>query len=207
MGARVPKVVLSRAPHRHAREPMTVSIPSQGPGPGADAGRAPATSGGEGAVRIRPAAVHDLRRIAEIEAACFSAPWTLSAFRSLIHRQTVHILVAERDSGSGAMERGGQEVPSDVLGYAVLWRAADEAELATLAVDPGFRGRGIAGSLLDHLIGVARADGVKSVFLEVRPSNEAALSLYRGRGFRELGVRRHYYDRPTEDAKVLRLRL
>jgi ribosomal-protein-alanine N-acetyltransferase len=86
-------------------------------------------------------------------------------------------------------------------------RMADEAELATLAVAPEQRGRGIGGELLDRLLRAALDMGVRSVFLEVRASNEGAIALYRVRGYRHVGVRRQYYDRPPEDALVLRLRL
>jgi ribosomal-protein-alanine N-acetyltransferase len=48
---------------------------------------------------------------------------------------------------------------------------------------------------------------VSAVFLEVRESNEAALALYRKRGFEQVGVRKQYYDRPQEDARILRLDL
>jgi ribosomal protein S18 acetylase RimI-like enzyme len=65
------------------------------------------------------------------------------------------------------------------------------------------RGRGLGRALLTEVLAVARGRGVESVFLEVRESNAAALGLYRGFGFQEVGQRRGYYDHPREDARIL----
>ena len=161
-----------------------------------------------GRVRIRPARIKDLDRIAQVEAACFSAPWSPGVFRSLVGRPRVHLLVAELIRISEAVGGStGSTESSRIVGHGILWRTADEAELANLAVDPAFRGQGVAGALLDRLTDEASAAGVTSVFLGVRASNEAALALYVGRGFHQVGVRRHYYDQPREDARVLQLTL
>lgn len=179
-----------------------VSVPRGGPGRGAAAGRIVAADATGGRIRIRAARADDLGHLAEVETASFSTPWTLGAFRSLIRRRDVYVVVAEWDRSPGAAGR-----VAEVVGHGVLWRAAEAAELATLAVVSAFRGRGIAGRLLDYLVRAARRDGIRSIRLEVRSSNEAALRLYRGRGFRDLGVRRDYYHRPREDARVLHLKL
>ena len=120
----------------------------------------------------------------------------------------MHLLVAELNRISEVV--GGSTISTEssrIVGHGILWRAADEAELANLAVDPAFRGQGVAGALLDRLTDEASAAGVASVFLEVRASNETALALYVRRGFHQVGVRRHYYDQPREDARVLPLTL
>jgi ribosomal-protein-alanine N-acetyltransferase len=145
-------------------------------------------------------------RIAEVEAACFSVPWTADAFRSLVDRTRVRVLVAELPVAARTDEDAMSPPGVRIVGHGILWWAADEAELANLAVAPGFRGRGIAGALLDQLTRDAWAVGVQAVFLEVRSSNEAAVALYEGRGFHQVGVRRQYYTSPTEDARVLQLR-
>ncbi|MFW6199889.1 MAG: ribosomal protein S18-alanine N-acetyltransferase, partial [Gemmatimonadota bacterium] len=87
--------------------------------------------------------------------------------------------------------------------YLVLWFVTDEGELADLAVDPEYRGRGIGGFLVGRAVERARARGVRSLFLEVRASNERALSLYRSRGFHVISVRKGYYSSPREDALVM----
>ena len=91
--------------------------------------------------------------------------------------------------------------------YAILWCILEEGELANIAVRDDLRGRGIGSDLLDWMLGVAERSGVRTVYLEVRESNEGALRLYGGRGFEEIGVRKQYYDRPREDARVLKLAL
>jgi ribosomal-protein-alanine N-acetyltransferase len=86
-----------------------------------------------------------------------------------------------------------------VVGF-LLWRAVatDEAEILNLAVQPAFRRRGIALELLKGL-------SLPRIFLEVRESNHAARALYLRAGFEECGLRRKYYENPTEDGIVMRL--
>lgn len=139
---------------------------------------------------IRPADMGDLAALARIEAASYSNPWHPSAFRPLLERERVRVLVAEDGSG-------------EVVGQAVFWWVLDEAELANLAVDPAIRQRGIGASLLDRVLAELRERKVASVFLEVRWSNEAAHHLYLTRGFTQVAVRKGYYRNPPEDARVL----
>jgi ribosomal-protein-alanine N-acetyltransferase len=136
----------------------------------------------------------DVERVAALEARSFSSPWQAGTFLRLLGRPGAELWVME--------DAGGE-----VVAYAVLWCVLDQAELANIAVVPEARGRGLGGLLLDHLVEVARERGVRSVFLEVRDSNRIARELYAGRGFREVGRRKGYYDSPPEDARVLELRL
>ena len=145
------------------------------------------------ALGVRQARARDLPRVLEIELECFPLPWSPVAFRSLLGRERVLFLVAEE----------GRRV----VGYAVLWWAADEGDLANLAVAPEARRQRVATRLLDRVLEGARANGLRAVFLDVRASNESALTLYRERGFREVGRRTDYYSRPREDALILRLDL
>ena len=91
-----------------------------------------------------------------------------------------------------------------VLGYILVWFAADEAELANIAVAPSVRGRGIGGGMLDVALGAAQDRGTARMFLEVRDSNLAARALYGSRGFEQVGRRKQYYRNPVEDGLVLR---
>jgi ribosomal-protein-alanine N-acetyltransferase len=148
---------------------------------GGPAGRAPA--------RVRPAVPGDLAAVAAIEQAAFSDPWSPSSFRALLGNPTVAFSVAERDGV--------------VVGYSVAWFAADEAELANVAVSAAMRGRGVGALLLDAMLGESAHRGAATVYLEVRESNAAARRLYASRHFREVARRRRYYHNPTEDALVL----
>jgi ribosomal-protein-alanine N-acetyltransferase len=135
----------------------------------------------------------DVPAVAALEASSFSTPWHPDTFLRLLERPGAELWVTEGDE--------------DVVAYAVLWCILDEGELANIAVRPEARGRGVGGRMLDHLLGVARDRGVRRLFLEVRESNAAARGLYETRGFREVGRRRAYYEKPREDARVLALDL
>ena len=141
---------------------------------------------------IRRATRGDVQRVAEIERASFSDPWTPGAFRSAAEEENLLFLVAEHEGV--------------VVGYSVSWCVVDQAELANLAVASEARGIGIGGRLLDAAVDAAREAGCESMHLEVRESNAAARALYASRGFEEVGRRRRYYRAPVEDALVLRAR-
>lgn len=147
-----------------------------------------------GAVQVRPMKAADVTRVARLEVESFSTPWSAATFRTLLRRPGAELWVAELD-------------PDGVIGYYVLWCIQDQGEVANIAVEERFRGRGIGAMLLDHSLEVAARRGVESVYLEVRVSNEQARALYDSRGFEQIGVRRNYYERPREDARVLRKRL
>ncbi|MGK2935046.1 MAG: ribosomal protein S18-alanine N-acetyltransferase [Gemmatimonadaceae bacterium] len=145
------------------------------------------------ALVLRHAALADIERVAELELSCFTSdPWPRQSFESFIDRAGVTFIVAE-DPGR---EEG-------IVGYAVLIQVAEEAELLNLAVAGNSRRGGIGSSLLRSLLEVAARDGITTVYLEVRESNSAARGLYAAHGFVEVGRRRGYYQRPTEDALIL----
>jgi len=141
-------------------------------------------------IRLRPMTAADLDRVEAIERASFTNPWKKRTFRNLLGRDGTELWVAELPDGG-------------IAGYLVLWFAADEGELADLAVAERYRGRGLGAHLLDHAVELARSRGVGSLFLEVRFSNKKAEELYRSRGFQVVTVRHEYYREPTEDALVM----
>jgi ribosomal-protein-alanine N-acetyltransferase len=150
-------------------------------------------------IAIRPMRPADLSEVMRIERKSFTMPWQESTFRALMRRPSASLLTAERS--------GGLETETEIVGFAVLWFAADEAELGDLAVDPDWRGRGIGSRILESSIELARDRGARSLYLEVRESNSAARSLYAKRGFQIVGRRPGYYSEPREDACVMRLDL
>jgi ribosomal-protein-alanine N-acetyltransferase len=139
------------------------------------------------ACRIRAARTADLAGIAAIEAASFPDPWSM---RQLGAHLADLFLVAEEGEA--------------LAGYLVAIVTGPEAEILNVAIAPGRRGQGIGGTLLGAALDELGTRGVRAVYLEVRASNAAALRLYAGRGFREAGRRRGYYDHPREDAIVMR---
>lgn len=148
---------------------------------------------GPGGLLVRPAEGRDLDAVAALELACFkSDPWPRESFESFIGRPGVTFVIGEATPGEGSLGA-----------YAVLIRAADEAELLNLAVAGGSRRRGLGSALLRWVLDSAAEQGVRTVYLEVRASNEAARGLYESHGFEEVGRRRGYYQRPVEDALIL----
>ena len=146
----------------------------------------------EQTVTIEPALHVDLTAIAALEKAAFSDPWSLASFESVLAEPAAYVAVA-RENESDA-----------VLGYVVAWFAADEGEIANLAVREPTRRRGIGSALLDGALAEGLRRGAINMYLEVRESNEAARRLYASRGFEEIGRRKRYYRHPVEDAVVLR---
>lgn len=132
----------------------------------------------------------DLDRVTAIERASFTNPWKERTFRNLLPRGDAELWVADVE-GEG------------VVGYLVLWFSGEEGELADLAVAETHRSRGLGSRLLDRAVTLALDHGVRSLFLEVRASNERAATLYESRGFQVITVRKSYYRKPTEDALVM----
>jgi ribosomal-protein-alanine N-acetyltransferase len=157
-----------------------------------------------GTLLIRPAVGTDLPAISAIERASFSDPWTVDSFASAMSLAHVHFLVAEETHHLMGRPTALRAGVLPVLGYVVALLAADEGEIADLAVDAAARRRGIGRSLLDRVMADAARRGVRALYLEVRESNSAALALYQGAGFRAMGRRTGYYRQPPEDALVLR---
>jgi len=139
---------------------------------------------------MRPATPNDLDAVAAIERESFTDPWTRASFEQLLGRNHLSFLVAAHDGV--------------VVGFSIAYGVAGEAEIANIAVSRGARGQGIGGALLRHMLARLRADGAAEVWLEVRASNEAARAMYEHFGFVEVGRRRHYYQRPVEDAISMR---
>lgn len=142
-------------------------------------------------VCTQPMRTSDLQRVREIEEASFPVPWPRDAYRAEIEDNKVAWYIVARDEQSQA------------VGFAGMWVIFDEAHITTLAVDPLRRRQGIGERLLLALIDLAIARGARWMTLEVRPSNRAALALYREFGFRDVAVRRRYYSDNGEDALVM----
>ena len=129
----------------------------------------------------------DLPAIADIERAVFPDPWSASAF-------------AEHLADPCFLAEGEGRA---LLGYVVTRITADEAEILNVAVRDGVRRRGVGRALVEVALGALADRGVGAVHLEVRASNEPAISLYESLGFRRVGRRRGYYRTPPEDAVLL----
>ena len=142
-------------------------------------------------VKIVPMTADHLEELEKLERICFSRPWSRKMLAEELDNQCAAFLVAE-DSVSGR-----------VLGYAGLMVVADEGYITNVAVFPEYRRQGIAAQILQVFLQFAAANHLAFLTLEVRPSNAAAIALYQGFGFEEVGRRKNYYDLPKEDALIL----
>ena len=140
---------------------------------------------------VRPMRETDLPRIHRIELASYDYPWSLGNFR---------------DSMQAGYSVWVREAEGEVIGYYVMMAAAGEAHLLNMTIAPIWRGHGLGRELLEHCLASARAHRAESLFLEVRPSNTAALALYQSSGFIDLAVRPDYYPGRTgpEDAVIMK---
>ena len=139
---------------------------------------------------IRAATKNDVEALLPLEKQGFHPSWTEGAILSEIDNNDTIFLVTEDEA-------------KQIVGFAVLRLIGGEAELFQITTAAKHRREGIATHLLRRVIGDAKAAGVTKIFLEVRVSNDAAITMYERFGFTAVGLRRFYYIEPTEDAKVM----
>ncbi len=139
---------------------------------------------------VRPMDITDLPQVQAIDALSFSNPWPQNAYRfELLENPNGHCWVAQ--------------LADQVVGVIVCWLVIDEIHIATIAVHPAWRGRGIGKVLVIAALQGLISLGGHSATLEVRAGNEAAQKLYRHFGFVEVGRRKRYYKDNDEDAILM----
>ena len=133
---------------------------------------------------------NDLDAVMAIESVNFPFPWSIGNFRDSMQSGYVCLV----------MEQAGE-----MIGYAILMMVLDEAHLLNISVSPSVKGQGLGRYLLGHMMDMGRERGGLNMFLEVRPSNVAAISLYESIGFNEMAVRPGYYPAHNgrEDAVLM----
>ena len=142
-------------------------------------------------VVIRSMRSSDIAEVVTIERASYQFPWSEGIFRDCLRVGYVCRVIS---------------VSRQVMAYGVMSLGAGEAHILNLCVAEAYRCRGVGRRLLGSLIERATAAGMGDAFLEVRPSNTAAIRLYLALGFEQVGMRRGYYQAANgrEDAAVLR---
>ncbi len=130
---------------------------------------------------FEPATTGDAATLAEIHALAFRDAWSAGEITALIGGAGAFGFVARQDG--------------EISGFVLCRTIADEAEIFTLATTPGRRRRGVASGLIEVASTHAAARGAAKLFLEVAEDNKAAIALYRGFGFEQVGVRSGYYSR------------
>jgi len=132
-------------------------------------------------------------QILEIENCSFPSPWGINAFKVEVEKPISHLwaLIADKR----------------LVGYICFWMFASEIQVINFAVHPTNRRQRLGLFLLTRMIETGVSKGLKSIWLEVRPSNLAARNLYSKVGFHEVGRRPRYYRETNEDALIMALEL
>ncbi|MGH8293977.1 MAG: ribosomal protein S18-alanine N-acetyltransferase [Steroidobacteraceae bacterium] len=145
-------------------------------------------------IGIRPMTEADVAEIYAVEQASYQFPWSEGIFRDCLRVGYVCRVLA---------------TGSRIIGYGVMSVGAGEAHVLNLCVVEEHRCRGLGRRMLGYLLERGASAGMSEAFLEVRPSNTAAIRLYQAIGFEQVGMRRGYYQAAggREDAAVLRLTL
>ena len=136
---------------------------------------------------VRP---EHIPQIEELEKRCFSMPWPADLLRSQM-KDAQHEFIAALDADE------------KVLGYVGMMYVLDEGYISNVAVAPEYRRQGIADTLIGRLEELCLAHALAFVSLEVRAGNVPAITLYEKHGFRRVGLRKNYYERPREDALIM----
>lgn len=110
---------------------------------------------------------------------------------------------ALNSNSSGVATNRSIEIPSQLIGFGCFWSILEEAHITLLAVNPEYQHQGLGKLLFYGLLYLAHQQGLERATLEVRVSNQTALSLYKKFGFEEVGKRRRYYQDTGEDALIL----
>lgn len=147
-------------------------------------------------LRFAPMATGDLDEVWALEQSVFPYPWSRANFADSLN--------------SGYDCWTVRDPQGALVGYYLLMYAVDEAHLLDVAVAADRQGQGLGRHLMDRIAARAREQGMASVLLEVRPSNERAMEVYRRYGYAGIGRRKGYYPAGPggrEDAIVMRLEL
>jgi ribosomal-protein-alanine N-acetyltransferase len=139
----------------------------------------------------------DLEDVVRLERAAHRHPWSVDLIRRELDHDWSTVLLAFEQSPEGTTS------PPRLAGHIIFWIVHDEIHILNVATDPELRRRGYGRSLMLAAEDEGRPRGAVLATLEVRKSNEAAIALYRGLGYRQVGLRPRYYADDEEDAIVM----
>ena len=135
----------------------------------------------------------DIEAVSRIEEESIPESWSARSFEEALNSGNTCFIVCENGN--------------TLKGYIGMWISADEAEITNVAVDKDYRRIGVGRGLIEKLKEKGIDKGVRLFFLEVRESNDAARSLYKKCGFKEVGLRKDFYTRPNEDAILMKFQV
>ncbi|MGB7439813.1 MAG: ribosomal protein S18-alanine N-acetyltransferase [Coleofasciculaceae cyanobacterium] len=170
-------------------------------------------------LEIKPLTTEQLSAALELDRLCFGGLWTLSGYERELASPNSQLLVLEpcqdkyfsyslpktwaEKPNRGFLDQEPISPSSFLLGLGCYWSILEEAHITIIAVHPNYRRQGLGQLLLYSLLEDARNRKLEMATLEVKPSNQAALSLYQKFGFTTAGRRRRYYQDTGEDALIL----
>lgn len=143
---------------------------------------------------LRPMTVDDLPVVVEVERRAHLAPWSVELIRRELEHAWATVFVCEHRDASGSLR---------IVGHVVFWLIHDEVHVLNVACDPDFRRRGVGRMLVEAAEQTGQEKGAILSTLEVRRGNVAAIGLYKGLGYGQVGVRPRYYADNGEDALVM----
>jgi ribosomal-protein-alanine N-acetyltransferase len=144
-------------------------------------------------IRFSFAADSDLDALLAIENQSFTSPWPRQHFHGEFNQPYSFTLLARLANTPG----------DEIAGYIIYWLVIDELHILNIAVHPCYRRQGIARGLIREVMRLAKNKETRTAWLEVRPSNTQALSLYQSLGFQTAMTRKRYYSDTGEDALIL----
>lgn len=138
---------------------------------------------------IRRMKESDIPEVARLEKEIFPDPWSEGAISETFEQEHTLLLVAYEDR--------------KLIGYLILYFVLEEGEIARIAVIPECRRQGVGARMLLELEDLCEDNGITKLLLDVRESNETAISFYTSYGFVQDGVRRNFYSDPQEDGILM----
>ena len=155
---------------------------------------------------IRKMTEEDIKQVVEIEKECFSLPWSEKSFEDSLKREDTIFLVCEQEvyqEYADDIQKQPCIPDKKILGYIGMYCSFEEGEITNVAVLPFARKKGVGNRLINSLKEIAKKQNLERIVLEVRVSNQPAISLYEKNAFVSVGIRKNFYEKPIEDAKIM----
>ena len=140
-------------------------------------------------VQIVKMSADDVDRVVEIEQECFSMPWTRQGFLEALKQNNSFYYVAK--------------IGTQIVGHCGAYGVCGEGSINQVAVTNTYRRCGIARRMVSTMIEELEKNGFLEITLEVRSENASAIALYESLGFVQEGIRKNFYEKPTEDAIIM----
>lgn len=140
-------------------------------------------------LEIHEIAEKDIPDIERMEREIFPDPWSQKGIFDTWKQNQALIL--------------GAWLNENIIGYVIFYYVLDEGEIARIAVDISCRRKGVAGQMLKEMWKFCAKKKITKMMLDVRKSNESAIRFYQNHGFTEDGIRKNYYENPSEDAILM----